>query len=276
MATEEKPVVEETTETQAQEPEKATAEAKEPEKEPEKEDEEKIDVQKEKKKPSQDRAWERIIEKNARLSAKLEQLEQKVHEQQQQQQQQYAQNNTSQPPKREEFDDIGAFLEAKQEYNNLVLEQRIESRLAQMQQQQPQSDTVDWDSAEAKARAKYSDYDDVVEEANNIMVPEVAIEAIRRSPVGPDLTYYLAKNPAEAQKLSRMKVAGDQIFFLGQLAGRLTEAKTIKPKASSAPKPIAPVKTSAGTVETDRDRLSDEEWFAIRAKEKRQRMGFKT
>jgi hypothetical protein len=167
-------------------------------------------------------------------------------------------------------------LEAKQDYNNLVLQQRLEQRLAQIQPVQDIQPETDWDQAEEKARAKYSDYDEIVEDAQNVMVPEVAIEAIRRSPIGPDLTYHLAKNPADAQKLSRMKVAGDQIFFLGQLAGRLTEAKTQAPKASAAPKPISPEKSGGGGVEISRDKLSDKEWFAMRDKERRAKLAGKT
>lgn len=236
------------------------------------EKEEKIDPNIEKKKSNQNRAWERVIEKNARMAAELDQIKQTLAQQQQQKSQQDAPT----APKREDFNEIGDYLEAKQDYNNLVLQQRLEQRLAQIQPVQDTQPETDWDQAEEKARAKYSDYDEVVEDAQNVMVPEVAIEAIRRSPIGPDLTYHLAKNPADAQKLSRMKVAGDQIFFLGQLAGRLTEAKTKIPRASSAPKPITPEKSGGGGVEINRDKLSDKEWFALRDKERKAKLSGKT
>lgn len=273
--TEEKPegeATETTTEDKKEEGSEDKSDKKKEKEDKKEEKEEKIDPIAEKKKNNQDRAWERMIEKNTRLVARVEQLEHNIAQQQVQKQQQDAPT----APKREDFTEIGDYLEAKQDYNNLVLQQRLEQRLAQIQPVQDIQPETDWDQAEEKARAKYADYDEIVEDAQNVMVPEVAIEAIRRSPIGPDLTYHLAKNPADAQKLSRMKVAGDQIFYLGQLAGRLTEAKNPAPKASAAPKPITPVRSNGGTVETDRDKLSDEEWFAIRQKEKMKRMGFKT
>ncbi|HOK55405.1 MAG TPA: hypothetical protein PKV43_13140, partial [Armatimonadota bacterium] len=106
-----------------------------------------------------------------------------------------------------------------------------------------------WAEAVEQARKRYEDFDEVV--SVNVPIPQAAFTAILDSPVGPDIAYYLGKNPDVVRKLNSMVNNPAAVYReIGKLEALLersnpgTSAKTTpKPK----PKPTATPVSKAGT-----------------------------
>ena len=99
-------------------------------------------------------------------------------------------------------------------------------------------------SREDQARAKYADYDGVVTPENLAPLRANAdlFEVVASHEAGPELAYYLGKNPEEAINLSRMNPYQASIR-LGQLIAALTPETTAQTRtASRAPAPISPMR----------------------------------
>lgn len=111
----------------------------------------------------------------------------------------------------------------------------------------------------------YADFDDVVDQ--DLPVNQAMFESITDSELGPQIAYYLGKNPAEAlriSKLSPMAAARE----IGKIEAKVTPAEppTEPVKPSSAPKPASPVK-GATTSSAPSDNDSVEDWVRKRNKQ---------
>jgi hypothetical protein len=137
---------------------------------------------------------------------------------------------------------------------------------------------AEWQRKEAEGREKYRDYDQVVEQA--MFAPAVApmlAAAVRESPHGPDLLYYLAKHPdalatfngltpyAAARYLTEMEAGG------GVWATARSRAKGAPQTVAPAPpRPLAPVGTGAAIpVVGFREGMSLQEYEAMRTQQRR-------
>lgn len=218
------------------------------------------EVKQEDKKPEEpkknhdQRRWERLMRERAEFKAKAELLEKM-------QIQQTAQPQETGEPKRENFPDDISWYNAVRKYDR-------EQILAQVQQpKQPQNN---WVAKEEAARSAYSDFDDVMEDARDqgLTIPQAAADAITSSDLGADIQYHLAKNPKEAERLWALANPVDQIRAIGRIEAAIEAKKKAPVKVSAAPKPIAPVRTTDGVAEIDRDKLTDKEWFEMRRKER--------
>ena len=112
------------------------------------------------------------------------------------------------------------------------------------------------------------DFDEAVN-ALKVNFSEPFNAAIIESEMGAQIVYHLAKNPAEAMRLSNMTV-GAALIELGELRAKLKNApKAPEPKIlSQAPAPTRPV--IPGTTEIPDDADNTEAWIARR---RRERMG---
>jgi len=163
-------------------------------------------------------------------------------------------------PVRDQFQDDLSYLEARQDYR---LKKTIES-IKPVEKQ----DTGTFFAREEKAREVYRDYDEAIEDAVDVMIPPTAVDAINSSELGPDLKYFFAKNPKEAERLMRTERPVDQARIIGQIEARIEAKKNLKPqKVSAAPKPISPVKTTTGEVAIDQDKMNDKEYWAWRKRQ---------
>ena len=119
-----------------------------------------------------------------------------------------------------------------------------------------------------KAAEKYSDYKEVAE-SPNVTVTIAMAQAIMHSQHGPEIQYFLGKNPAEAQRISTLNPA-EQLVELGLIVGKLSapapEPKP-KPAVSSAPKPIKTLDAKSEPVQKDPSEMSMEE-YAVYAKKR--------
>lgn len=111
-----------------------------------------------------------------------------------------------------------------------------------------------YNSRKEKVREKYADFEEVAN-SPDVKVSMPVAHAIIHSDMGPELQYYLGKNPEEAERLSSMTVrqfnpvtrmidtvpdVARQLLELGTIVERLKTPA--KPPISQAPKPLKPLK----------------------------------
>lgn len=154
-------------------------------------------------------------------------------------------------PVRDEFRDDEAYTEAQVRH----LAEKKAREIVEQRTREEQSERLreQFDERTEKARERYADFTAVVE---NPLLPvnEAMAEFIMDSEHGPDVAYFLGKNPAKAQaiaQLSPMRAARELSRIEAEIAAR--------PKASpsKAPDPITPVgargKSSASALPSDDD-----------------------
>lgn len=154
-------------------------------------------------------------------------------------------------PKREQFQDDEAYSEAQ-------LAHLAEKRAREIVEQRTKAEQTDhlreqYEERTEKAKERYADFTAVVE---NPLLPvnEAMAEFIMDSEHGPDVAYFLGKNPAKAAEIARLS----PIRAARELS-RIEAEIASKPKVtpSNAPDPITPVgtrgKASASSLPSDDD-----------------------
>lgn len=103
-------------------------------------------------------------------------------------------------------------------------------------------------------RAKYPDFEETVSQP---IFSTLLINEIYASDYGPEIGYYLSKNPSEANRISNLKpnMISKEI---GKLEVKFSEALTRK--TSNAPPPITPIKGDDVPVK-DTSKMTDAEWY---------------
>ncbi len=160
-------------------------------------------------------------------------------------------------PKREAFSTDEAYNQAQIEHRIAQEAERIAQEREAKKQAEARRQTF-LERSEA-AQEKYPDYDAVV---SNPALPinEAMAEFIAESEAGPDVAYYLGKNPATARRIAEMSPVK-----AGRELARIEAELASKPKAtpSKAPEPITPVgsrgKTATSSLPSDEDDI--ETWM---------------
>lgn len=257
----EKPTADNITEP-VTEPEDVTEPATEDaeEKEPVAEEVKKEDDQP--KKNHDQRRWERLLNERAEFKAKVE-----LYERQQQAQQ--TQTPDSGRPARENFG-------SDEDYVDALTDWKLEQKWAPMQQkmaeqQRAQQLDVEWDSKLARAKTEYSDFDDVLSDAQDIPITQVMAQTIKSSDVGADLAYFLGKDPDYAVKISRMDPLS-AARELGRIESYIEYDKSskksaAKPAVSKAPNPIKPMRSSTSSSTKSLEDMTPAEYMAYRNKQ---------
>jgi len=137
-----------------------------------------------------------------------------------------AQQANSQAPQREAFQSDAAFERALGRHEALQEFRAERQREAQEQEQQKQLKVVD--DVIGKGKAKFADFDDVVNKGLGPFLTDELHQALFFSDNAHDLAYHLGKNPEEAFRISELP-APKQIRELA-----LLEAKLSAPKAAAA------------------------------------------
>lgn len=171
----------------------------------------------------------RLLKEERRFSRKLEQ---QLREQEQ--------SKVLEEPKRDEFRDDDAYFRAQIEH---LAEVKALEKLSAREAQLKQEKVAETFMAKAeKASERYEDFEEVVSNPRLMINNEMA-EFIADSDVGPDVAYYLGKNPLKAAQIAQMspiKAARELTRIEGELASKP------KPRPSNAPAPIAPISGSSG------------------------------
>lgn len=193
-----------------------------------------------------------------------EQAERRAQELEQYVQQQRMQ---SAEPKPEQFNDYNEYVKAQARYEAQAQAQQIvREQLSQvLPHMQAQQNAVQARQAEQaaigqviqKGKEKYPDFIQAIESAPvDITANPAAYRAVLMSPQSADLSYYLAKNPLEAQEI----VASDAMTAVMRL-GQLT-AKLQNKRVSNAPPPVSTVGGSRTAVEKQEWEMTPKEWKA--------------
>ncbi len=160
-------------------------------------------------------------------------------------------------PAQDQFQDPDAYQTAlfrwgvRQEAKTLIADERKKEAAAKAQAEAAET-ARSYSERLEQAKAKYEDFDDVTE-VPTLPISQAMAEVITRSDVGPDLYYYLGKNPAEAARIAALQplLAARE---LGKLEGKLAGGAAAAPAApvSRAPAPIRPLSPgAASTVEAE-------------------------
>jgi hypothetical protein len=173
-------------------------------------------------------------------------------------------------PSADQFKDYGEYVEALADWK---ADQKVSEALKARDNETAQSaaqrvqETKAQTFVERQAAAKTSipDYDAVVGAADVPIAPHLG-EAILDSDKGPELVYHLAKNPAEAARLSAMSPLA-AARELGRIEATLGQQAAPAKPVTKAPAPMKPTAGGGTSATTDPSRMSHEEYRAWRAKQ---------
>lgn len=139
-------------------------------------------------------------------------------------------------PQPENFDDHASYVEALADW-------KLEQKLAEREQKTKAEKLAEaWEEKKTVARQKYSDFDDVFNEAP--MPAPIVAGALLKHDAGVEIGYYLAKHPDTYKRLNAMKDPIDVAFEMAAIASKIAPPEKTK-TTSNAPRPPAPVRAAA-------------------------------
>lgn len=165
-------------------------------------------------------------------------------------------------PKREQFEDYEAYIEARAEWK---AEQAVLRREATRQQQsayearatEAHKVTARYQQTVEAARVELPDFDEVVEAAE-VPITDAIRDAILDSSLGAKLTYHLAKHPEEVERISKLTPT-QQVKAIGVLEATLSAPV----KTTKAPAPVRPIGSASASTK-DLSKMSMDEYMAWR------------
>lgn len=177
------------------------------------------------------------------------------------------QQEATKKPTASDFQDYDAYVEALAEWK---AEQKVTEALERRQQSSEQAKKAaeareiakSWSERQNAVRSVFADYDAVVGSADVTITPAVS-DILLTSDRGPEVAYYLAKNPSVVERLNSLSPTA-----AAREIGRL-EAALEKPSAKhvvEAPAP-ASITRSPRTQSSDLAQLDHEAYRAARAKQ---------
>jgi hypothetical protein len=189
---------------------------------------------------SAQRRVDRAVRRQYEAEARANMLEERLSAVEQRTQPQATQRREGEP-RIEDFQDFDQYVAAKAEW---ISEHKIQKVLAERDQrsnaERAEADsrtTADnWNRKLQKASADIPDLTEAIESSDVPMTP-VMRSAIVESDVGPQLAYYLATHPDEAEDIAALGPLAT-VRALGRIEERLATRKPAKP--SGAPAPITP------------------------------------
>lgn len=132
---------------------------------------------------------------------------------------------------------IAASFESYEAYVEALTDWKVEqSNVQRSQREAAQKTAENWKTRSADARTAHPDYDQVLAEAESTPISRAMHETIAESDLGPELVYFLAKNPDDAARISTLPplAAAREI---GKLEATLS-AKPATPAAAAPAKPL--------------------------------------
>lgn len=164
-------------------------------------------------------------------------------------------------PNIDDFPDFAAYNKAIVRFEAKQLLKEEQERVVQAQEQQKivEKQNAAKASWEEKIDAlDVDDYDEVINKYKDVQIRKEIIQAMTESDLGPELTYYLAKNPDE---LSAINKSPDEIGAMAiyKKIAEIEQRLSTKPavKGTKSPAPITPVKGSSPTSVDDNDLDTD-------------------
>lgn len=175
------------------------------------------------------------------------------------------------PPKTlADFDyDEAKFLEYSDQRTQKMVE--VQTRDAWLQQQRLQTEATRRAEHQTRETTFSSATGDYWETVQNVPVTAIMREAVETSEVGPEVIYYLGKNPQVASGIVQASPM-EQARRMALIEIELKGSKETPDKVSKAPPPAKTIKASnpgtrVAASDPDSDKLSDSEWLKRRQKE---------
>lgn len=164
----------------------------------------------------------------------------------------------TQAPAREQYTTDAQYIEALTDY-------KVNEAVKKIPVQRPEQ-PINTEPDE-KVREINADYDDVMENAADVRVPDAAAEAMTQSPLLNHLRYYMAKNPDKAAELFKMSPVS-AAREVGKIEARLEadiaeKRKPVTKKPTSAKPPIEPPERAGDSGRIDNSKLTTKEWWKI-------------
>jgi|GEM_PF-751191 len=179
-------------------------------------------------------------------------------------------------PNRADYPDAETFAEAVMLYTDAKIEftaRQADMRVAQ-ERYQREREVVGkaFEDRTAKFKEFAPDYAEVAMRSD-IEIPMLIVPEIFKSENGPQIVYYLGKNPEEAKRLFTLPER--QLFIeLGRIEAKAIAAIAPPPQAPAIekpqapkPKPITPITPGGEAVRTDPENETPEQYAARRRKE---------
>lgn len=139
-----------------------------------------------------------------------------------------------QKPVYEDFNDLILYNEALNEWNYHRIRHETQAQAEQNRVVQTHQARV------KKFEVDHPDYNDVVAETRHMAVAHEINGAIAESEIGPEITYFLAKNPDEIERINKLPPAR-RLIEMGKLEAKLMKEDAPKKKVSAAPAPTSNV-----------------------------------
>lgn len=184
---------------------------------------------------------------NARLRGQIDAMQNKQPDQQP-----VKQTGPPIAPDLNQFDTVEEYEVAREKHieDRAVyrVHQEIESR---QQQEQTQKVARDYDTRVRQTITEIPDFEETLQNST-VQMPGELITATMESEIAPRIFYHLAKNPAEAGRISGMSKTA-AIREIGKLEAQLVPKNTPSPaprKVSQAPEPIIPGRGSGAVPKT--------------------------
>ena len=177
-------------------------------------------------------------------------------------------------PSPEQFQDTTQFNKAHAAWAVREELRRAKEEEAQQKKQETQREKAKkYDERVTKTRTKYEDFDDLVTDPSLPITNDMA-DYIRESDEGPEVAYWLAKNPEEASRIAQMS-ARDADRALARIEARISTpapAPAAPKPVTNAPPPPPTVGTASATAKPGvSDDASTKEWMKERINQLRKR-----
>lgn len=186
-----------------------------------------------------------------------------------------AQQNQEKPAATDKPD--RASYEHDEEYVEALTDWMVNKKLSNVKNEINEHQTssqldASWSKKVTAAQSTYADYDEVMEDAQEIAIPQHLQvpfnEALKSSDLGADIVYHLAKNPDEATRIFSLSTNA-AIREIGKLESKLETAKLTKPvvKQTKASAPIQLPKASGSKAKPNIETMSVAEYKVYRNKQ---------
>jgi hypothetical protein len=176
------------------------------------------------------------------------------------------------PPSLAQFDyDETKYQQALFDYTRKEAAAAARAEFQSIRQEQAEAERVkSFKAREAEFANSAEDYADVVYDPSATFFTRDLVEQIRESEIGPQLAYYLAKNPAEGRRIAALPpmAAGRE---LGRIESKLGTPAPKATPVSKAPPPPPKLEASQPDVEDDPDKMPIEKWVKWREKDLRKK-----
>ncbi len=184
-------------------------------------------------------------------------------------------------PDPDDFDTHAAYVKAVVKWDREQSDKAKDAEAQKAKLAEAQQTAVKTYAEREKAfSAEVKDFKEAVAEIDDIVFPGAVLDAVTSSELGPQITYELAKNREEAERIAKLP-PGAAYMAIGELVATIkARASAPKPepkKLTKAPQPITPVGAKGGTVEKSLHEVaatgSQSEYEAMRRKQRDAKAG---